>query len=268
MLANRFCFAEYITFGTEMKTKSLIIFFSLSIILANIVFAQDDDIIIDPVLIILKGQVVNIDDGMPVPYAHVVNMRTHGGTTTDASGRFSLEMLNVDSLALSVMGYVKVYFHVPHDYDESEIFTVYAKPVRFAIKEVEVRGQKQKIEGLPQGKVTNISPELRGDAFNEKPPLLAAFFNPVSFWYYHLNKKEKEKRKVRQAIVSEERWQMMSRYYNKKMVMALTGLNEYDADDFMIYFNSKGILNHISSEYEVRAAILEQYKLFMIERTE
>lgn len=251
-----------------MKTKSLLIFLFFGLILVNAVFAQDDDVIIDPVLITLKGQVLNIDDGMPVPYAHVVNMRTHGGTTTDANGNFSLEMLNVDSLALSVMGFVKMYFHVPYDYDGSERFTVHAKPVRFAIKEVEVKGDKQKIEGLPQGEVNKISPELRGDAFSKKPPLLAAFFNPVSFWYYHLNKKEKEKRKVRQAIISEERWQMLSKYYNKEMVMSLTGLNDLEADGFMIYFNSKGILNHISSEYEVRAAIVEQYNLYMMERAE
>ena len=238
-------------------------------LLLNMAMAQGYDEDIDPMPIKLKGQILNLDDGLPIPYAHVVNMRTHGGTTTDITGKFALDMLNIDSLAISVMGFKKMYIRIDPNYIEGNIFTIHAIPIRFAIKEVQVTGKQKKLNfGLPEAKPLNITPELRGDGYNKKPPILAAFFNPLSFWQYHLSQREKEKREVRKAIVSEERWQMLSQYYSKDIVMELTGLNETEADKFMLFFNSKGILNHTSSEYDVRAAIIEQYGLWLQEPKE
>lgn len=248
-----------------MKTRLVI---TLLIILkaASWSVAQNFDDEIDPMPIRLKAQIVNLDDGSPLPYAHVVNMRTHGGTTTDIEGKFVLDMLNIDSLAISAMGFKKIYIQIDPKHNENNLYIIRAIPIRFAIGEIEVKGEMQKPNlGLPEAKPLNISPELRGDAFNKKPPILAALFNPVSFLRYYTSKSEREKRDVRQAIVSEDRWQMLSRYYSKEVVMNLTGLNEKEADKFMFYFNAKGILNYTSSEYQVRAAIIEQYKLYVDE---
>ena len=52
--------------------------------------------------------------------------------------------------------------------------------------------------------------------------------------------------------MDEKRWAFISQFYNKDMVMGLTGLEEAEADSFMIYFNSKGILNSTNNEYQVR----------------
>jgi len=241
----------------------------LTFALLNMAMAQGYNEDIDPIPIKLKGQIVNIDDGLPVAFAHVVNMRTHGGTTSDASGKFNLDMLNVDSLAISVIGFKKMYIQIDPGYKGDNVYTIQAVPVRISIKEVEVKGEQKKPDlGLPDSKTINIDPELRGDSYNSKPSVLAAIFSPVSFWHYHMSQKEKEKRDVRKAIVSEERWEKLSRYYSKDIVMNLTGLNETDADKFMLYFNSKGILNQTSTEYEVRAAILEQYDLWLKESKE
>ena len=238
-------------------------------LLLNLAMAQSFDDEVDPILIKLKGQVVNIDDGLPVPFAHVINMRTHGGTTTDTFGNFNFEMLNVDSLAISAVGFKKIYLRVDPHHNENNLYIIQAIPAIFAIKEVQVKGELRKLDlGLPQAKPVNIDPELRGDAFNSKPPVIAALFTPLSFLQYYLSHNEKEKREVRKAIVSEERWQILSQYYTKDVVMNLTGLNETEADKFMLYFNSKGILNHTSSEYDVRAAIIEQYKLWLQEPKE
>ncbi len=240
-----------------------IITISLFIILAGFIFeAKSQDLEeIDPILISLKGRVVNIDDGIPIPYAHVVNMRTHGGTTTDARGYFTMEMLNVDSLGISAMGFKKEYHKIPPYHPEGTVYTINVKPIRFAISEVEVKGEANKVdmEGVGTGKPVDIDPELRGDAFNTKPPWYAAIFTPASFLQYHLSKREKQKREARKAIVSEARWQYLSQFYNKDLVMELTGLDEAEADSFMIYFNSKGILNQVNNDYQVREAILEEF---------
>ncbi|WP_163716382.1 hypothetical protein [Mangrovibacterium lignilyticum] len=229
--------------------------------------AQDEDII-DPVLIFLKARLVDKDDGSPVGYAHVVNMRTRGGTTTDVNGYFSMEMLNVDSLGITAMSYMKEYIHIPPYYNEDSLLTIYARPLRIAIGEVKVTGQGMKVnmDGVSTGKPDAIDPELRGDAFNKKPSILAALFSPASFLQYHLSKREKQKRDVRAAMISDAQWERLSQYYNKDVVMNLTGLNGAEADTFMIFFNQKSVLTAHSREYDVREAILKQYELYMQEK--
>lgn len=232
------------------------------------VLAQEDDDLIDPVLIQLKGTLVSKDDGQPIPYASVVNSRTHGGTTTDSRGRFSLETLNVDSLIISAMGFSKQYVRIPPRQHADSVLVIRLQPVRYAIGEVKVTGEAKKVdmEGVGTGKPVDISPELRGDVFNKKPPWYAALFSPASFLQYHLSRKEKEKRNVREAIITEEQWEYLSQYYNKEMVMNLTGLNEQEADSFMVYFNSKSVLSPNSTEYDVRAAILREFEIYRKEK--
>ncbi|MBN1821018.1 MAG: hypothetical protein JW833_09885, partial [Prolixibacteraceae bacterium] len=217
-----------------------------------------------PMPIRLKAVILSKADKTPVPYAHIVNNRTHGGTITNASGFFTLDMLNVDSLTMSSMGFFKETFSVPANYHPDSVVTFLISPVSFAIPQVNVTGEKPtvNIDGVPSGKPVDIDPELRGDAFNEKPPVVAAFFNPVSFWYYYLNKKEKQKREVRKAMALEKNWEMHSQNYNKEVVMSLTGLNDAEADTFMIWFNSLDVLPYTSTEYEVRSSIRQYFEVY------
>jgi hypothetical protein len=249
-----------------MKKTAFLFALFFTVVLVQ-TFAQDlADI--DPILIHLNGKILNREDGLPVPYVHVVNMRTHGGTTTDYRGNFSMEILNVDTLGISSMGFVREYITIPPKHHPDSVFTIWLRPIRFAIGEVEVKGKSNAVqmEGISTGKPVDIDPELRGDAFNSKPPWYAAVFSPASFIQYHTSRKEREKREVRKVMVSEKRWEYLSQYYNKDIVMDLTGLDEAEADSFMIYFNSKGMLNQTDNEYEVRDAILQEFELYRKEK--
>jgi len=250
-------------FSIVARTVScLFLFFFLSVTVS----AQTTDEI-DPMPIKLKGKVLSLGDESPVPHAFVVNLRTHSGVTTDEQGRFTMDMLNVDSLSITSLGFSKSTAHIPANYNEMNVLIIYAKPIRFALPEVSVSGQQKKVnmEGVPPAKKLDIAPELRGDAYNKKPPVIAAFFAPASFLQYHLSKSEREKRETRKAIVTEKQWEIISQYYNKELVMKLTGLNNAQADFFMIYINSKGLLNQMSNEYDVRNIIKEQYKIYLDE---
>lgn len=220
---------------------------------------------VDPMPIKLKGQILNLDDEMPVPFAFVLNHRTHSGVTTDEQGRFTMDMLNVDSLSISSLGFSKTTARVPANYNEMNVLILYAKPVRFAIPEVQVKGDKFKVDGLPTGKKLDIDPQLRGDAYNKKPPVIAALIHPASFLQYYISKSEREKRETRKAIITEKQWEILAQYYTREMVMNLTGLNDSAVDAFMIYMNTKGILNYMSTEYDVRANIREQFRIYKSE---
>jgi len=225
-------------------------------------FSQPEEI--DPMPIRLKAQVLSLGDEMPVPNAFIVNLRTHSAITTDELGRFTMEMLNVDSLSVSSLGFSKITARIPANYNELNVLIIYAKPIRFALPDVNVTGQQKKVnmDGLTPAKKVDIAPELRGDAFNEKPPVIAALLAPASFLQYYLSKSEREKRETRQAIVSDKDWEIISQYYNKELVMQLTGMNNAQADFFMIYINSKGLLYQMTNEYDARNIIKEQYKIY------
>lgn len=230
--------------------------------------AQDSGMNEDPILVRMKGKLVSAGDSMPVPYANIVYPRYRTGTSTNAGGFFSVEMLNVDSLIISAMGFKSRTLRLPRNYNESTTLTVYLQPVVYAIREVEVKGEKNtpNLDGVPIGKPTDVPVELRGDAFNEKPPVLAAIFNPLSYWQYYLSKKEKQKRDVREAVALEKNWEMHSRNYNKEVVKMLTGLGDSEADEFMVWFNAQNVLPYTSSEYEVRAAIRNYFEIYRHEK--
>ena len=69
--------------------------------------AQNDLLLTDPILIRLRGRIISASDSSAVPYANIINNRTHSGTITNLDGYFSFEMLNVDSLEVTSVGFQK-----------------------------------------------------------------------------------------------------------------------------------------------------------------
>lgn len=243
-----------------------LLFFVFASILGK---AQDDSDPVDPVLIKLQAKIISAGDSLPVPYANILNNRTHSGTTTNASGLFTIEMLNIDSLIVTSIGFERSVIKVPGNYTGYNILTFVMRPSNYALREIKVEGDKPKVDlGFETGTKSNIPVELRGDAYNEPPPVLAAFFNPVSYWQYYLSKKEKRKREVRKEMVLQKNWEMHSQNYNKEKVMMLTGLNEMQADTFMVWFNSQDVLPYLSSEYQVRATVIEFFHYYQIEKVQ
>lgn len=240
----------------------------LNIVFASFVgWAQDDSDLIDPILLNLQARIISAGDSLPVPYANILNNRTHSGTTTNADGLFSIEMLNIDSLIVTSIGFERSIIKVPGNYTGYNRLTFMMLPLNYALREVLVEGDNPKVDlGFETGKPTDISPELRGDAFNEAPPVLAAFFNPISYWQYYLSKKEKRKREVRKEMIVQKNWEMHSQNYNKEKVMMLTGMDEMESDTFMIWFNSQDVLPYLSSEYQVRASVIEYFHYYKIEK--
>ncbi len=227
--------------------------------------AQDEQEEVDPMLIELRAQILSVADSTPVPYANIVLHRTHSGTTTSSEGYFSMEMLNIDSLEVTSVGFQKTMLKIPSYYTGFETLTFYMLPVLYNVGEVTVAGKAKKLEFFEHGKPTSVPTELRGAAYNEKPHWLNAVFSPGSYWYYKLSKSEKRKREVREEMAITKNWEMHSKFYNKEMVMKLTGLNQAYADTFMVWFNAQHVLPYTTNEYQVREAIVQHYKLFKLD---
>lgn len=244
-------------------TLLLIIFVSLNMSAQN----KQDEIIIDPVLVFFKARLVDKLSNMPVPYANVINLRTRGGTTTDINGYFSMEMLNVDTMLVSVLGYAKEHITIPLNYKQDNIQQYKLEAERYPIDNVDIIGKKREFNfgDLGTGKVDSLSPELRSTTWSEKPRWWQALLQPLKYAEYH-GKGEKERREMREALATEADWLRLNKYYNQEMIYKITGLEGAHADTFMIYFNANNRLKGNSSEYDVREAIIKMYGQYMKEK--
>ena len=128
------------------------------VLISVFVQAQDDSDLVDPILIKLQARIISAADSLPVPYANIINNRTHSGTITNTDGRFSMEMLNIDSLLVTSVGFENSMIKVPANYTGYNTLTFVILPQNYAIGEVVVEGEKQKFDlGFETGKASDIS---------------------------------------------------------------------------------------------------------------
>ncbi|MFA9390754.1 MAG: carboxypeptidase-like regulatory domain-containing protein [Prolixibacteraceae bacterium] len=217
----------------------------------------------------IRGIVTSAEDGTPISYAHIINPRVHGGTTTNADGMFAIRMLTEDTLIIRSLGFVDQKLMIT-EFPPRNLYQIAMSPVRFLLDEVTVNEDLHMRErlGLPNPDPLNIPTELRGDAFNEKPPWFAAFLSPISFLQYHTSKKEKEKREVRRIIQNNQEWLTFSRFFNLDNIERLTGLHDTDADNFMMYCNLHNQLPYFASQLEIEFQIMDLYFKYKKEMAE
>ena len=236
------------------------VFVLLLIIYGSPVFPQNPD---ENNLPLLKGVVFNLEDITPVVKAIVTNQRTKVTVSADLEGRFAISALNTDSLEISSLGFGKQIVSIPSGFNNSTILIIYARPLRFLLPDVSVNGNYQK----PSFKVKKIkvSPYFRDEIMREKPAQEKAFQNQISFLKIPLGGKEQPERKTLEAMKDEKQWAAVSKIYNKELVRELTGLNNTEADNFMMYLNSKKLFNKINTKEYASYIILEQFKLYRTE---
>jgi hypothetical protein len=215
---------------------------------------------IDLYVVNINGVIISADNGEPIPYAHIINPRVHGGTTSNTDGFFSINMLTEDTLIIRSIGFVDYLFTVK-EYPPLKIYEIKMNPVRYLLNEVTVSEESQlrKQLGLPDANPLDIPIELRGNAFNKKPPLIAAFFTPISYLNYYLSNEEKSKRQTLQAIKNGKEWDQFSIYHNLETLMRLTGLEGDEADKFMMYCNMNNRLPYFASQMEIEFQIMDIY---------
>lgn len=236
-----------------MKLKHLFILLLL-ILSACPLSAQVPDLYV----VYIRGKVTEAETGETVPYAHVINPNLHSGTTTNADGIFSIRMTTEDTLIIRAVGYVDAQFFI-EEFPPKPMYDVVLKPVRFLIDEVTVTEElnMRKRLGLPDAETLDIPIELRGDAFNEKPPWYAALVSPLSFAHYYTSKKEQQKRETLKTIINNEEWVSFSKYHNLETIERLTGLHGAEADNFMLYCNINNRLPWFAGQIEIEFQIMD-----------
>jgi len=232
-------------------------FVLLLIIYGGPVFSQESDENSPP---LLKGQILSLGDESPVVKAIVTNQRTKETITADLEGRFAINALITDSLEFSSLGFSKQTISIPASYSVSDILIVHIRPLSFLLPDVSINGNYQK-PILKIGKI-EVSPYFRNEFMQEKPAEEKAYQNQIRFLKIPLYGKEKPSHKSRNSLKADKQWAAISKIYNVELVRMLTGLNTTEADDFMMFLNSKKLITETTTKENASFIILEQFKIY------
>ena len=209
---------------------------------------------------LLKGQILNLEDEMPVVKATISNQRTKETVTADMEGRFTINALNTDSLEISSLGYSKEIIPIPSDFNIADILIVYARPIRYLLPDVGVKGNSLKLNLKVED--IKISPYFRNDIMREKPAQEKAYQNQISFVKIPLFGKNRPDRETKAVKNADNQWVVVSKIYNMELVRELTGLNATETDRFMMYLNSKRLFDKMITKEYASYIILEQFKQY------
>ena len=95
---------------------------------------------------VLRGQILNIEDGSPVAKAVVANKRTQATVSADLNGIFLIKAFITDSLEVSSLGYQKETVSIPAVYNVSDILTIYVRPLSFLLPDINVKVKKEQMK--------------------------------------------------------------------------------------------------------------------------
>jgi hypothetical protein len=209
---------------------------------------------------LVKGQIFNIEDGSQVSFAVVTNHRTKASVSANTYGIFEINALVTDSLEISSLGFQKETIAIPAIYNVSDVLTLYARPLSFLIPDINVTVKKEQLKIDKENRIT--SPYFRNEIMKEKPASEKAYDNQLTLLSISFGGKERAKQKVQEAEEKDRQWTSLSRIYNKNLVIALTKLNNTEADNFMMYLNSKNLAKRMTTKQNATYTILQQFKIY------
>lgn len=244
-------------FFSHPNPGKVLLLIVLIAVFATSALAQNNEKNLTP---LIKGQVFSMEDGAQVSFAVITNHRTKESVTANVYGIFEINARLTDSLEISSLGFQKETVAIPSIYNVSDVLSLYARPLSFLIPDINVRVKKEQLKINKENRI--VSPYFRNDMMKQKPASEKAFDNQLSLLTISLGGKERAKRKVQEAAEKDKQWETLSKVYNKDLIMALTNLNNTEADNFMMYLNGKNLSQRMTTRKNATYTILQQYKIY------
>lgn len=220
-----------------MVFSRLLIILLIASLFSSVVLAQEQQE--------LKGFVIDALTGDAVEMVTVFNVNANTGVVGNSVGRFNLDVLSGDSVAISILNYLTFSFVVADSMLYSDaLFVVNMKKKHVLLDEFNVRANER------------VPVPLRSDVFREKPVVIDYFFHPFSVLYYYVSRRERHKREMLHLIDQEKLMNHYTDIYNVEMIKEYSGFEGRELDFCIIYCNS-----HINLEWGDSEAAVKQ-KLF------
>ncbi|MBN2697860.1 MAG: hypothetical protein JXR52_03485 [Bacteroidales bacterium] len=211
----------------------------------------------------------------PLPYTHVIGLRSHHADVTDTLGIFSIPLMEGDSLWFRNIAFRDTIVAVSR---KPESLAIQLRNRIYPLPEAKIFSWGSTYEDFKEAFVKLKVPEPIGEKLGlprqdpdyvpfdmDEEKLKSAGFlihSPLSYLYYKLSKKEKSARKVYKLNKNSERIERFWALVNSQKVSEMTGLTGKALDDFMAYLNSSLTCDFNCSEFEILSEIYRLHEAY------
>ncbi len=223
----------------------------------------------------LKGKIISVTDKKPLQSAHILNLNSVVGTTTNREGLFEITAQANDTVYISYIGFQSIKLKVTNDLLKGNELVISIHEKTLNIDEVTVKANKLigvlvvdaasipldrfnriHIEGLPQAY------EIGRPSAKEYTSAVNAVFNPIDFWYNKLGKRPKELRKLKKLKQEDKLREIMEEKFSREILMEYMDMSRKDLSDLLKECNYSNRFIKKASDLQVIEAVLECYESY------
>ncbi|MCU4174714.1 hypothetical protein [Carboxylicivirga sp. N1Y90] len=230
----------------------------------------------------LDGLVINQADSSRLPLTQIASYKLVQIFAADSLGEFFIQVPKGDSLKFMALGFEAKSVLVDDLIDSiAGKTTIALRRTSYMIGQVDINYYKKFSEyqdylkkmrakqaeldlflppEIKLGKGSDVPPDLR-PLYRSKPPVLAAFFQPINYIYYHTSKLEKSKIKVLKLM--EET--IIRELLTVEMMREVSSLEGKELESFIVYCNVNVELNKYDTTETVRVKVMDLFAQYINE---
>ncbi|MBS2096842.1 peptidase associated/transthyretin-like domain-containing protein [Carboxylicivirga linearis] len=226
----------------------------------------------------IHGRVVDAKSNEPIPNTQVGSYKRSLMFACDSLGTFKVNFPAGDSIKVLALGYISKIIYLDSLLNQdSEIKIIKLQPIHYELDEVNVSAFKEyhqftdKLVEIRE-KQKELDPSFRNTKpfdslaharpiYNEKPPIIAAIFQPVNFIYYYASPKERQRVKSLKQVQEDKIRSRLTR----ELVQKITSFEGQELDNFLIYCNLNISLNEGDNETSITNKVMYLYKQYQNE---
>lgn len=211
----------------------------------------------------------------PIAATHVINMNNHAGDVSDSLGIFMLPVNIEDTLFFRNIAYQEILVPV------AQIFTngyAILKRVFYPLQEAKVFPWGSSYNDFFRAVISTPAPETLGESLGlpRKDPDYVPFdmdeaqlkstgfmlSSPISYIYYNLNIREKNRRKLYWGEKNREKNEVFEAIVSPESITQITGLTDDSLLKFMAYFFERLVCDSRCSEINIYAEIYAHWEVY------
>jgi len=247
-----------------------IILTALSMLLiSKILYSQDPDSAIK-----ITGIIYDVDLN-PIAATHVINMNTHEGDVSDSLGIFRMTVHPGDSLLFRNIAYRE--YLVPASVLIEKHYVILDR-IYYPLQEARVFPWGSSYDDFSRAVISTPAPQTLGESLGlprqdpdyvpfdmDEAKLKSTRFlltSPISYIYYNLNKREKNRRMLYWSNKSREKNEIFEGIVSPESISQITGLSGDDLLGFMAYMFEKLVCDSRCTEIKIFSEIYAHWEVY------
>lgn len=211
----------------------------------------------------------------PIVATHVINLNTHAGDVSDTLGIFSFPAFYGDTLLFRNIAYQEIRVPVMKILEDGYVIL---KRVLYPLQEAKVFPWGSSYEDFSEAMVNTPAPQTIGEALGlprqdpdyipfdmDAAKLKSVNFlinSPISYLYYNLSKKEKNRRTLFWSDKNRESLERFEAIVSPENLSHITGLTGNNLLDFMSYLFQRMVCDHKCTELKIYSEIYAHWGVY------